>query len=922
VRDLLITIRADGSQAKSELAAVDKGIGALDKNAEKLDTTFAITGKGIAKTLAGIGIALAAVDFAGMSKKAVDSTSKIRDAMDTMGITSAEATQKLIFAATQGGASMQALTNAVTTMSDKIADGKLQKTAEELGVSFEKLKAMTPDQAFLTMADAIRQVPDPMKQADLAMDAFGARAKTLLPAIRDGFVEVGNQAPVMSDAVVTAGDSVGDQMAKMQQHLENLQARALLPFLNFFTTNLPEGVQVGIAAIGSFMPSIESLLLGILAVGGPKAALAMLGEGFVAMGGYLATFGGFIMTLLSGAGAALVTFFTVTLPAAFGTIIAFLGPQGLIALALLALAGIWYFFGDEITAVVTKVYTAVKTWLQDKLGGVFTWLKEVLVAAVTGWVNLHLEILRIVQAIYTGVKTWLMDKLAEVWNAVKAKIEAVKGYFRDLYTAVVGNSYIPDMVQGIGDSIAQLDNVFVKPSQLANELVGNAFKAMTKVATDALSDLLKKVTGTFSDITTKVMPSFGSSGASTMSSIGKGFKENFLSAFGAGLGEGLVNLAGEGLKALWNHVRGGEEAQIVNPARDAFFAKFGGYEGLARQLTAASDGNIADQLIRVLYNADTEKAFQAAVQAIEDVLNGGGAAGGRSPAEVSLDNLGLSVTTTDAALQALSATWTGIAAAMAQGLTDATAQFDLVVASVERLNEAVLMAMQETWTVVSEGMLAGLLAITEAFTPLIAQLDLLTLDKLPELRRTFTALEDALLQSLGALTAAFDPLIGQVDRFTAALNAVPREVVVQMRVEQSEVPTPEIPEAAPSGFGGMGILPGDYQPLGDITIDRSQIDGVFGPKPDVFQPQEHELGFARGTGGKYLDFGSGTNVTLHGKERVMTEAEGRAEEKGESFTNYGSITIVAKDPKDFYTQFKQMLRHEHGAVKAGRKAFA
>jgi hypothetical protein len=38
-----------------------------------------------------------------------------------------------------------------------------------------------------------------------------------------------------------------------------------------------------------------------------------------------------------------------------------------------------------------------------------------------------------------------------------------------------------------------------------------------------------------------------------------------------------------------------------------------------------------------------------------------------------------------------------------------------------------------------------------------------------------------------------------------------------------------------------------------------------------------EPGFAEGTHGKFVNFGSGTSVTLHGKERVMTEAEGRAE---------------------------------------------
>jgi len=39
----------------------------------------------------------------------------------------------------------------------------------------------------------------------------------------------------------------------------------------------------------------------------------------------------------------------------------------------------------------------------------------------------------------------------------------------------------------------------------------------------------------------------------------------------------------------------------------------------------------------------------------------------------------------------------------------------------------------------------------------------------------------------------------------------------------------------------------------------------------------HLPGFADGTGGRYLDFGAGTPVMLHGRERVVTEAEGRGD---------------------------------------------
>jgi len=51
-----------------------------------------------------------------------------------------------------------------------------------------------------------------------------------------------------------------------------------------------------------------------------------------------------------------------------------------------------------------------------------------------------------------------------------------------------------------------------------------------------------------------------------------------------------------------------------------------------------------------------------------------------------------------------------------------------------------------------------------------------------------------------------------------------------------------------------------------------------------------------GTGGQYVDFGAGTPVMLHGKERIMTEAEGKAEAGGDAAL-LSEVTAMRRDLK-------------------------
>lgn len=561
-REIKITIVADGSQARSELAKTDKSINQTEAEAQQLEKTFTITGAGVGKALAGVAVALAAIDFGGLAKHAAENASKIQDAMERMGIKSAAAVQRLAFAASQGGSSLQTVDTAIKEMAKSLTgDQAAEQLIADLGLNLQQLRTGAPDQTFLTLAEAVKGIANPLDQAKASLVLFGRSGTELLPAIKAGFVEVGKQAPLMSDALVAMGDTVGDKMDKIRGQFEAAQAQALLPFANFFLTYLPDSVQVGVAGISNFLPSLETLTLGIIAAGGPKVALTSLATLFGT------TIPAAVATFVSGAGAAMVTFFTTTLPAAFGTIIAFLGPQGLIALGLLALAGIWYLFGDKITAVVQKVYGAVKTWLVDKFNSIV--------------------------------------------ESVKGKIDAITGFFGEMYDSVVGHSFVPDMVTEIGQWFGKLDDLMVKPTEAAAGKVQGIFGQMANSIGGAIGSA--------------ILGGGGGIGRAIGSSAGGligGALGNLIPI--PGVGALLGSVAGAGVQKLAGWIGGLFGQSKDNKHRDQTLKQFAGIDDLdqasdkVRELGFAA--GVSDQEMRSLFSAKRIEDFDRIFGSVTDQI--------------------------------------------------------------------------------------------------------------------------------------------------------------------------------------------------------------------------------------------------------------------------------------------------------------
>ncbi|MBB3034059.1 phage tail tape measure protein [Alteriqipengyuania lutimaris] len=140
---------------------------------------------------------------------------------------------------------------------------------------------------------------------------------------------------------------------------------------------------------------------------------------------------------------------------------------------------------ELVTYVFEQMGTAIDT-INALLNGDFRGAWESAKGFVTNAVNAVLNIIEALapgsiaamQKLYTGVKTWLMDKLGGVLNWVQEKVAAVENSFAWLYDRVVGNSWVPDMVASIGSEMARLDSLMVDPARKATQSVDDAMREM------------------------------------------------------------------------------------------------------------------------------------------------------------------------------------------------------------------------------------------------------------------------------------------------------------------------------------------------------------------------------------------------------------------------------------------------------------
>lgn len=151
---------------------------------------------------------------------------------------------------------------------------------------------------------------------------------------------------------------------------------------------------------------------------------------------------------------------------------------------------------DLISGAFTTIVNAIKL-VVAVLTGDWAGAWEATKALVSGVVTTILNVIESLapgatasmKALYEGVKTWIWDRLNAIWEGVKSKIDTVKGWFFGLYDAVVGHSYIPDMVDEIGQNMARLQSLMVDPAKAATTSTKEAFRGLASDVSGVLDRL-------------------------------------------------------------------------------------------------------------------------------------------------------------------------------------------------------------------------------------------------------------------------------------------------------------------------------------------------------------------------------------------------------------------------------------------------
>lgn len=143
---------------------------------------------------------------------------------------------------------------------------------------------------------------------------------------------------------------------------------------------------------------------------------------------------------------------------------------------------------------ITGILNALAAGLRGDWSAMWGFLGDAVFGLANGIVNAFGELFRGVGGwlvkLDAEVKKWLVGEFHKHAQSVQRDIDAIVGGFRGMWDAVVGHSYVPDMILGIEQWFARLDAGMVKPAKGATDAAAQAFETLRDRVAGILEGML------------------------------------------------------------------------------------------------------------------------------------------------------------------------------------------------------------------------------------------------------------------------------------------------------------------------------------------------------------------------------------------------------------------------------------------------
>ncbi|WP_100260647.1 phage tail tape measure protein [Qipengyuania seohaensis] len=432
---LLVSLGLDSGEFKSGLTDAEKRLKATERQFKKLGKQISGIGKALTVGLTG-PIAAVGTAFGMAANKMASESREIAKSAQVAG-ESFEAFQRQAHAASSVGIEFDKLGDIFKDVRDRVGDfaatggGPMadffENIAPKVGVTAKAFEGLSGKQALQLYFDSLKKANVSQEEMVFYLEAMASDATNLIPLLEKG----GKAFDELGAKASIVSDEDRANLEKYNIAQEQMGQATKKLTIALVNSGVLEAITSLVEGFAKFTSQLAETNPGVL-----KAAV-VIGGIAAAVGPVLVALGGLVSI-------------APALAAAFGAI-------KVAALGLMANPVILGF-----AAVVGGIYLAWKNW--DKISA-------------------------IVRNVYNGVKTWIVDKLGAIFGWVKGKIEGVKNAFRDMYIAVVGNSYVPDMVDEIGQHMRRLDNLMVAQAVSATKKTKDAFKQLRDDLRPLLAEL-------------------------------------------------------------------------------------------------------------------------------------------------------------------------------------------------------------------------------------------------------------------------------------------------------------------------------------------------------------------------------------------------------------------------------------------------